>query len=125
MTKRAVRLTLEVKEGLDEPLAVIGDIVESSRGIETSLREWVRIAREHGHSWREIAEALGVTRQSAWERFKVVDEERPDAISRAMGALAGRGLPSTDEMRRQAREEDAEIEERKWGSNPQDVDRRE
>ncbi len=114
----AVRLNLEVEEGIDDPLAVINGIVESSRGIETSLREWVLLARRKGHSWQDIANALGVTRQSAWERFKVVDEDEPDAVDRARGAFAGRGLPTTDEMRRQAREEDAEIEERKWGSNP-------
>jgi len=35
-----------------------------------------------------------------------------DPIGAAMGSLAGPG-PSSDEMRRQAREEDAEAEERK------------
>lgn len=113
MTKSAVRLTLEVKEGLDDPLAVINGIVESSRGIEQSLREWVRIARAKGHSWNEIAEALGVTRQSAWERFKVVEEDDPDAvIDSVVGAFKDKIKMSTDEMRRIAREEEAELEER-------------
>jgi hypothetical protein len=26
-------------------------------------------AREEGHSWTEIGEALGVTKQTAWQRF--------------------------------------------------------
>jgi uncharacterized NAD(P)/FAD-binding protein YdhS len=72
MSDWAVRLNLEVREGLDDPLAVIGGIVDSSGGIESALREWVRIARTRGHTWQEVADALRVTRQSAWERFKEV-----------------------------------------------------
>jgi hypothetical protein len=73
MTKPIVRLQLEVKKGIDDPLIVISDIVDCSRGIESSLREWVRIARRKGHSWQEIANSLQVSRQSAWERFRDVD----------------------------------------------------
>lgn len=69
----AVRLNLEINEGLDEPLAVISGIVDSSEGIESALREWVRIARSEGHSWQDIGDALQVTRQSAWERFRDID----------------------------------------------------
>jgi hypothetical protein len=39
----------------------------------TELRT-VREARKSGLSWTEIAGALGVTRQSAWERFHELDE---------------------------------------------------
>jgi hypothetical protein len=34
----------------------------------------VRAARKAGLSWTEIAGALGVTRQSAWERWHELDE---------------------------------------------------
>jgi len=34
----------------------------------------VRRARKAGLSWTEIAGALGVTRQSAWERWHALDE---------------------------------------------------
>lgn len=34
----------------------------------------VRTARRHGKSWAEIAVRLGVTRQSAWERWRDLDE---------------------------------------------------
>jgi hypothetical protein len=33
----------------------------------------VRAARRHGRSWAEIATTLGVSRQSAWERWRDVD----------------------------------------------------
>lgn len=37
-----------------------------------------------------------------------------DPIGAAAGSLAGEGGPSSDEMRRQWREEEVEAEERKW-----------
>jgi ClpX C4-type zinc finger len=36
---------------------------------ETDLRSWVRELRRRGVTWVKIGEALGITRQSAWERF--------------------------------------------------------
>lgn len=71
--KPAVQLDLKVRSGYDDSLAVIGDIVDASRGVESMLRRWVQVARSNGHTWQEIADALGVTRQSAWERFRDVD----------------------------------------------------
>ncbi len=73
MSDWSVRMHLEVKEGLDDPLAVIGGIVDSSHGIESMLREWVKVARERGYSWQRVADALHVSRQSAWERFRDVE----------------------------------------------------
>lgn len=37
---------------------------------ERQLGAWVAQAREAGMSWAAIGEAMGMTRQSAWERFK-------------------------------------------------------
>lgn len=68
-----MQLDLKVRSGFDDPLAVIGDIVDASWGVESMLRRWVQVARSNGHTWQEIADALGVTRQSAWERFRDVD----------------------------------------------------
>ncbi|WP_458114598.1 helix-turn-helix domain-containing protein [Arthrobacter sp. R1-13] len=34
----------------------------------------MRQARKAGLSWTEIATALGVTRQSAWERWRELDK---------------------------------------------------
>ena len=33
------------------------------------IGDYVRWAREEGASWEEIADELGTTRQSAWERY--------------------------------------------------------
>lgn len=34
----------------------------------------VRAARQSGASWTDVATMLGVSRQSAWERWREVDE---------------------------------------------------
>jgi DNA invertase Pin-like site-specific DNA recombinase len=40
-----------------------------ARAVDKLQRQLVRQAREGGQSWTEIGEALGVSRQAAWERF--------------------------------------------------------
>jgi hypothetical protein len=37
--------------------------------VQTDLRLWVRELRRRGVTWSKIGVALGITRQSAWERF--------------------------------------------------------
>ena len=44
-------------------------IATVARQIETDLRSWVQELRRRGVTWSRIGEALGITRQSAWERF--------------------------------------------------------
>ena len=39
------------------------------RDAEAGLRDQVAALRARGASWSEIARALGVSRQAAWERF--------------------------------------------------------
>ena len=41
-----------------------------------AIRRHVAAARRRGWSWTEVGEVLGVTRQSARERFRSVDDER-------------------------------------------------
>ena len=40
-----------------------------SAQVEADLRAWVLELRRRGVTWTRIGQALGVTRQSAWERF--------------------------------------------------------
>ena len=59
--------------------------------------EAVRAARRNGKSWAEIAVRLGVTRQSAWERWRDVDESassRPDGLEAEFGEGAESGAAS-------------------------------
>jgi hypothetical protein len=53
----------------DELLQRIPSIAASAENIEAGLRERVHQLRDRGVSWARIGTALGMTRQSAWERF--------------------------------------------------------
>jgi ATP-dependent Clp protease ATP-binding subunit ClpX len=53
----------------DELLAHLPKIQAAAAQIQQHLTAWVRQARERGITWTRIGEALGMTRQSAWERF--------------------------------------------------------
>lgn len=55
------------------PLTVAKAIAGATRGMESQLRRVVSVLRERGHSWTEIGSALGITKQSAWERFSGED----------------------------------------------------
>jgi hypothetical protein len=66
--------------GSGRKLSLIGDwktapldgLCESAglaRAVDKLLRHLVQQAREAGQSWTAIGEALGVSRQAAWERF--------------------------------------------------------
>src|SRR4051812_24690817 len=58
-------------EGLsdDELLAALPQIAAVANQVEANLRMWVQRVRERGVTWTRIGEALGMARQSAWERF--------------------------------------------------------
>jgi hypothetical protein len=43
--------------------------------VEGSLQRWIDEARRRGSSWAEIGESLGMSRQSAWERFSHTGSE--------------------------------------------------
>lgn len=53
----------------DELLDQIPRIAATTASIEAELRARVAELRNRGVAWSRVAAALGVTRQSAWERF--------------------------------------------------------
>jgi ATP-dependent Clp protease ATP-binding subunit ClpX len=53
----------------DELLERIPSIASSAANIEAGLRDRVDELRDRGVLWARIGAALGMTRQSAWERF--------------------------------------------------------
>jgi hypothetical protein len=61
--------------GGGDPLAALSDIGQLRRLLDETELEAVREARRAGKSWAEIAIKLGVTRQSAWERWRDLDAE--------------------------------------------------
>jgi hypothetical protein len=52
----------------------------------------VRAARSSGKSWTEIATRLGITRQSAWERWRDLDEEPEPSTPGGVIGRAARDL---------------------------------
>ena len=56
-----------------EPLHGLREACRLSTALDKLTRESVQRAREAGHSWTQIGEALGVTKQTAWERYSGED----------------------------------------------------
>ncbi|GAB3668652.1 ClpX C4-type zinc finger protein [Actinocorallia lasiicapitis] len=53
----------------EQMLAQLPRAADVSAQVEADLRGWVRELRRRGVTWTRIGQALGITRQSAWERF--------------------------------------------------------
>ncbi len=71
-----------------DALDALSDIGELRRLLDRAELEAVRNARADRRSWAEIATRLGVTRQSAWERWRDLDAEpAPPAADRGVRAV--------------------------------------
>ncbi len=57
----------------DDALSALNDIGAVRRLLDQWELDAVRVARGEARSWAEIATYLGVTRQSAWERWRDLD----------------------------------------------------
>jgi ClpX C4-type zinc finger protein len=54
---------------VEDALANLPRIAAAGAQVERHLAGWVQRARALGATWARIGGALGMTRQSAWERF--------------------------------------------------------
>lgn len=80
------------------PLEAVIVIRSLARVVEGGLRQAVQMARQAGHTWAEIGELLGTTRQAAFQRFgrpldprtgvPMAEEILPGAAEGAAGLLA-------------------------------------
>ncbi len=59
----------EVELSDDEVLATLPSVAAAGAQAERNLTDWVRKGRAQGITWARLGAALGMTRQSAWERF--------------------------------------------------------
>jgi hypothetical protein len=62
--------TLEAAVDIPGLLALLPAFEDEIEAGERRLRECVRLLRAHRATWREIGDALQVSRQAAWERFR-------------------------------------------------------
>ena len=69
----------------DAALDALSDVGALRRLLDEAELAAVRAARGRAKSWAEIATRLGVTRQSAWERWRDLDDVRPAAAEAAAG----------------------------------------
>jgi hypothetical protein len=67
----------------DAALAALCDVGRLRRLLDQAELIAVRTARRHGKSWAEIATQLGVTRQSAWEKWRELDDAASLPVERA------------------------------------------
>jgi PASTA domain/Homeodomain-like domain len=80
-------------EGVGEgALSALADIGLARRLLDQAELAAVQAARRGGKSWAEIATALGVTRQSAWERWRDLDGPPEPAVAPGDAGPAGAGL---------------------------------
>ncbi len=80
----ARRLLAGASEGAGPPLAAVAAARELAAASDAALQQAVDQARAAGHSWREVGDVLGTTRQAAFQRFgRPVDPRTGLAMSRS------------------------------------------
>lgn len=65
----------------DELLERLPQVALARDQVEAHLRRWVGVARDRNISWASIGQSLGMSRQSAWERFHQGQSEGPTQAS--------------------------------------------
>jgi Protein of unknown function (DUF3887) len=97
-----------VKLDSGSPLEALATARERAVAANEALQDAVDRARDAGHSWREIGETLGTTRQAAFQRFGHPVDPRtgtpmshdvpPDAADRAVALITGLAQGRWDEV---------------------------
>ncbi|MDT3445328.1 MULTISPECIES: PASTA domain-containing protein [unclassified Pseudofrankia] len=111
-------------ESIDHGEAALGaltDIGTLRRLLDQTELEAVRAARFHRKSWAEIATRLGVSRQSAWERWRDLDENLPPLTSGPAAGPVRLQVPIDDAAAEQVRRARALAEEVMKDSNATDA----
>jgi hypothetical protein len=70
-----------------DPLSALRVLTESEHELDRIRRTQVIAARAAGASWQQIGDALGVTRQSAWESFTAETRNALDSNVNANSTL--------------------------------------
>jgi len=81
--ERLRRWFADARDGRDgQALDALTDIGRLRYLLDQAELAAVKAARRAGDSWAEIATRLGVTRQSAWERWRELDESESPVVPR-------------------------------------------
>lgn len=96
--------------GQRTPLAAVAAAKELARSVDAALRDTVLDARTAGHTWQEIGDVLGTTRQAAFQRFgrpvdprtgaAMAESIRPEMIERGVTLLVNLVEGNYAEVRR-------------------------
>lgn len=80
-------LTPELRRGqVGDGLTAVAAAFEQARAAEEALRHAVGEARARGRTWREIGDAMGTSREAAYQRFGHVIPSTPAAEATLPGA---------------------------------------
>jgi hypothetical protein len=60
---------LSITEGFVDPLVLLVVLANGAKKVDDKLQELVAHCRSTGKTWTQIGQALGMTKQAAWERF--------------------------------------------------------
>lgn len=71
-----------------EPLEALRELTRSETELDELRRKHVAAARKRGATWEEIGDALGMSRQSAWEYFAKRASSRLAASAQASSDLS-------------------------------------
>lgn len=63
----------ETESILPEVLAELRTVDRALHRLDGDRDSMIRAARRSGATWAQIGEALGTTKQAAWERFRRLD----------------------------------------------------
>lgn len=73
----------------EQVLELLPRISAVAAQVEQRLAAWVGVARDKGASWARVGDALAMTRQSAWERFKQPGSNRAKVDEPSKAAAGG------------------------------------
>ncbi len=94
------QMRVEVELGSTEPLGQLRGLRAVDRQLDVWQREAIARARQRGASWSDIGEALGVTKQAAWQLYN-------DDIREMLADVRPRSGLSDEEVQQLADEERA------------------
>jgi hypothetical protein len=64
---------LSLTDGVVDPLVLLVALGDGAAKVDDKIDELVAHCRASGKSWTEVGQALGITKQSAWEKYSGED----------------------------------------------------